>query len=195
MEMMKRALLTTLALALTACGARAPARWAEGGAALDLPRARATLGYAVVDLLPDGRVLINGTHDLTVDRAGRVVNADGEAVAMLERDGKLSAPDDALLGAVGWATASKGDATSAWLMIHPNGELIRFEDSGERVSMGVWVGCGPTPRASQACLLVSHVLATRGIGQMVPLSGPFTPGLRPGFGPGLGTGIGIGVGR
>lgn len=146
---------------LTACAATPPAKWAEGGARLDLPRARWALVESAVDVMPNGSVFVNSEHVLTVDSAGRVTNPDKEPVALLMNDGRLLGPDDAPLGVVGSLHASLPDEKNAWISVMPTGEVIRYMDDGERLNFGAWLGCSFSPRAQQACTLVSHLLGMR----------------------------------
>jgi hypothetical protein len=177
----KRPLLAIAAL-LGACAAHPPARWAEGGAPVDLPHARWVRADATVELLPSGRVQVNADHVFTIDRAGRVFDPDAQPLALLEPDGRLMGPDDAPLGFVGSQSASLPGADTAWLTLMPGGEVIAYDDHGQPASLGRWIGqCEATPQTRQACVLVSHLLGGRLQGRS-----------RVGFGFGLGVGIGIG---
>ena len=172
---------------LLACAAATPpADWARGGAPLDIVRARYIKSDLLVDVLPGGQVMINGEHELTVDRAGRVVDDEGAAVALLEPDGRVVGPENAPLGQVGAQHAARPDESFAYLSVTPTGEVIRYDEEGERSNYGVWIGCNVSPRANQLCALVTHLLAERGkIPERAYQSG----------GPSIGVGIGIGVGR
>jgi hypothetical protein len=146
---------------LSACAATPPANWATGGAMLDIPRARWVYGDLTVDVLPDGRIFLNGEHELNVDRGGRVFDVQSEPMALLEPDGKLLGPDDALLGYVGELHASLPGDETAWLTVTLSGEVLRYLDDGDRASFGVWMGCNISPRAHQTCTLVTHLLGNR----------------------------------
>src|SRR6185295_217799 len=89
-------------LALAACRAQPPPNWGQGGTPLDIPRARWTRGDKLIDLMPDGKVLGDGDHLFTIDRAGRVYQPDNEPVAVLQADGRLLGKDEALLGKIGF---------------------------------------------------------------------------------------------
>jgi hypothetical protein len=156
----KRAVLAPLVL-LAACTPPPPARWAEGGAPLDLPRARWVRGDLTVDLMADGRVLVNGEQELALDRAGRVATPEGESVAVLEKDGRLVGNDDQPLGHVGLVHATLPDRAQAWLSVTDSGEVVRYGADGERQGFGAWMGCDVTPRSRQACTLVSHLVGLR----------------------------------
>lgn len=159
---MKRLLsIAALGLVLPACAATPPAKWAEGGARLDLPRARWALVEAAVDVLPDGTIWVNSEHILTIDTAGRVINPEKEPVAMLMPDGRLLGKDDEPLGAVGSLHASLPDEANAWISVLPTGEVIRYLDDGERINFGAWLGCSGSARSQQACTLVTHLLGMR----------------------------------
>ena len=198
---MKRALLLrvgTLPLvvcALTACAAKPPANWAKGGAPLDLVSSRWVRGDVTIEITPDGRVVANNEHLLSVDRGGRVYDNDAKPVALLELDGRVIGPDDKSLGFVGAWSASLPNETLAWLAVMGTGEVIRYTDQGERSTMGVWVGgCGYSLRAHQLCTLVTHLLTMRYRDQrrIYPYNPWTTPGMYPGFGyPGLYPGIGL----
>jgi hypothetical protein len=150
------------AAALTACSPpKPPAHWEQGGTMLDIPRARWVRGDEVVELAANGAVYVDGEHDLTVDRAGRVYEPDGAPVALLEPNGRLVGPDEEDLGVVGAATASLPGSDVAWLGLYPSGELVAYGPEGQRQSLGVWLGCARGARAQQACVLVSHLLAQR----------------------------------
>ncbi len=146
---------------LAACSATPPANWARGGTPLDIPRARWVWGSTTVDVAPDGKVLVNGEHELNVDRAGRVFDVEGQPVALLEPDGRLTGPDDRPLGNVGAMHASPPDQETAWLSVLGSGEVIRYDDEGERSAFGVWLGCNVSPRAHQTCTLITHLLGMR----------------------------------
>jgi hypothetical protein len=117
----------------------------------------------VVDLSADGRVLVDGEHELTIDAAGRVFEPDGTPVALLEDGGKLVGPDDVELGTVGAVTAARPGEQTAWLAVEPSGEVRLFGPRGEPRSFGVWIGCGGSPQHSQACVLVTHLMAWQAV--------------------------------
>jgi len=194
---MKRALLLRVGCLffLTGCAAKPPANWVKGGAPLDLVPSRWVRGDVTIEITPDGRVVANSEHLLSVDRGGRVVDGEAKPVALLEPDGRVIGPDDTSLGFVGAWSASLPNESIAWLAVMNTGEVIKYSDQGERTTMGVWVGgCGYSLRAHQLCTLVTHLLALRYRDQrrIYPYSyNPWmTPG--PGFGyPGLYPGIGL----
>ena len=147
-------------VALSGCSSNPPPRWASGGAPLVIEPARWERGNDdTIEILPDGKVVEDGDVILSVDRAGRVVDEDNEPIAILLPDGQVAGNDDQALGRVGMANASPPWATSAWLAILPNGQVIAFDEDGEREPAGVWYGCrGP---ALRTCTLVTHVLAVQ----------------------------------
>ena len=65
----------------------------------------------------------------------------------------------------------------------PSGEVVRYDDEGERHLFGVWVGCNQSPSAHQVCTLVSHLVGMR-IKANEPKSGVT-------FGVGVGVGVPI----
>lgn len=171
-----------LGLTLVGCGSP-PANWPKGGAALDIPRARWANGPSTIDILPDGQVLVNGNPAYTLDRAGRLADLDDDAVALLEADGHVTGEDDEPMGQVGWTNAARAGESTAWISLQPTGQVVRFNDDGEAEPFGIWFGCAVSPRASQACTFVTHVLAERIRSQ--PEDAPVS------FGIGIGVGIPI----
>jgi hypothetical protein len=160
--MMRRLILASaFAFVLGGCASGMPANWARGGAVLDVPRARWVVGTSVVEVFPDGRVVLNETQEMTVDRGGRVFDTNNDPIALLEPNGRLVGPGDKLLGNVGVLHASKEDEPNAWLSVMPTGEVVQYADDGTKSSLGVWIGCHPSYSAHQACTLVSHLLAPR----------------------------------
>ena len=180
---MRRTVLRAAAAVLGACTAHPPARWAQGGADLEIPHARWTLNDGATELLPDGRVQVNAEHLFTIDAAGRIFDPDANPIALLEPDGRLVGPDDVPLGFVGSQSASPPGSQEAWISLQPSGELIAYDADGHPMSLGGWVGqCGATPRTRQVCVLVSHLMVLRMRQQARS-------------GPTVGAGVGVGMGR
>lgn len=131
-----------------------------------------------VEIKPNGQVLEDGDLTMVIDRAGRITDEDYEPLAILLPDGHVVSADDRLLGRVGVANSSPPDRDAAWLSILPNGQVVYFDDDGERSSGGVWTGCqGP---ALRACTLVTHLIAIRNYANRAHS--------------GVSVGVGIGVG-
>jgi hypothetical protein len=180
---MKRAVLV-LAAALAGCAATTPpAGWLQGGAPLLLPRATWSSVNATVEVEPDGRVFVNGVPAFGIDRAGRVFDTDGQAVALLRPDGRLLGSGDTDLGTVGATSAATAGARYATLAIAPSGQVIRYADDGDMVALGSWAGCGMYAPSLQACMLVTYLVATRyqpyrpfNRYQTTPYGTPLTPG-------------------
>jgi hypothetical protein len=172
----------------SACTATPPADWARGGALLDIPRARWVYGLLTVDVMPDGKVFINGEHELNVDRGGRVFDTQAEPLALLEPDGRVVGPDDASLGTVGALHASLPGEKEAWLTVASSGVVVRYVEEGERSDLGVWMGCNVTMRAQQTCTLLTHL-----IGMRLREFERQGPGGIPGSGVSVGVGVGFGV--
>jgi hypothetical protein len=143
-----------------ACSTALPSKWAEGGARLELPRARWVLVDSAVDILPTGAVFVNSEHVFTVDRAGRVTDSDGQPVALLLPDGRVVGPGDEALGNVGTLNASLPDEPNAWISVMPTGEIVRYLDDGERMNFGAWLGCN-APQTHITCTLITHILGMR----------------------------------
>lgn len=158
---MHRALLAGLAVSLLACTPPPPRSWTGGGTPLEIPRAQWILGEDVVELMPSGEVMVDGDVELVLDKVGRVYDADSEPIGVLEADGTFVGNDDVGLGLVGSRHASLPEQGHAWISLEPNGQVIRYGEEGERFPFGAWFGCGPSPRAQQACTLVTHVLGMR----------------------------------
>ncbi|UQA61292.1 hypothetical protein [Polyangium aurulentum] len=180
-------LLGLAGLALGACAPGVPANWARGGATLDVPRARWIVGNASVEVFPDGRILINDEHELTVDRGGRVYDPSHEAVGLLEPDGRLVGPGDKPLGNVGVLHASRAEEANAWISVLPTGEVVRYGDNSERLTLGVWIGCNQSYASHQTCTLISHLLAPKIISaqqsmRYLPGYGMYPGGYMPGMG-------------
>jgi hypothetical protein len=113
----------------------------------------------VIEIKANGQVLEDGDLLYVIDRVGRVTDEDYEPVAVLLPDGHLAGPENRLLGRIGIANAAPPDGAAAWLAILPNGQVVYFDDEGERSNGGVWYGCrGPQQRT---CTLVTHLLALR----------------------------------
>jgi hypothetical protein len=148
------------ALLAASCAPNPPPRWVEGGAPLVVTPARWDRGDDdTIEILPNGQVLEDGDPVMLVDRAGRVVDNDNEPMAVLLPDGHVAGTDNRLLGRVGVANAAPPGSAAAWLAVMPNGEVVYFDEEGERSSGGVWRGCGgPQLRT---CTLITHMVAMR----------------------------------
>src|SRR5436190_13945794 len=168
-----------LAVALAGCHAQPPPNWSQGGSPLDIPRARWTRGDKLIDIMPDGKVLGDGEHLFTLDRAGRVYQPDLEPVAVLQPDGRLVGKDEALLGKIGVRNSSPPGKDVAWLSIGERGEVLRFDPDGDAHVDGTWTGCDPSIRS---CTLITHIVA------LVETRERRSPM----YGPGVGIGIGVG---
>jgi hypothetical protein len=174
-------LAATAAISAPACTPPPPRSWQAGGTQLVLPDAQWILGEEVVQLTRNGDVIEGGDKILSIDTAGRVYDEDGEPVGVLERDGTYIGPDDEPLGMVGAVRASLPEEGYAWITVEPNGQVIRFDEDGNRYPFGAWFGCGRDPRSVQACTLVSHAIGIK-IRKRQQSGGPS-----------IGIGIGIGV--
>jgi hypothetical protein len=168
-------------LGLTACQTRPPANWAQGGSPLDIPRARWTRGNRVIDIMPDGKVLLDGELLFTLDRAGRVYEPDNDPIALLQPDGVLAGAGDTAYGKIGLRNASPPGKVVAWLSIGEQGEVQRFDAEGDPHPDGSWAGCGAAVRA---CTLTTHIIA------LVESRRPRGYGS---YGPSVGLGIGFGM--
>ncbi len=164
-----------------------PPRWAEGGARLLIAPARwERNGADPVEIQADGRVLEGGDLRIVVDRVGRVTDEDYDAYAVLLPDGQLVGTDDRALGFVGLNNATPPAAKQAWLSLQPDGTVVFYQSSGDRIPLGKWTGCdGPNRRT---CTLVTQIFTERNL-RVEPNYGPYGP-----YGPRFGVGIGVGVG-
>ena len=162
-----------------ACSNTPPPNWAQGGARLAIGAATWKTGDDdTVELLPDGKVLVDGHHLFTVDRAGRIYDSENEAVGIVLPDGNVEGPNDAHLGRVGVSNASPPGSAVAWLSVLPNGQVTHYDPDGERSFDGAWQGCtGPKLRT---CTLVSHLYTLERVSRATS--------------PGMFIGVGIGVG-
>jgi hypothetical protein len=157
-----------------------PAHWQQGGAVVSVPRAQWVRYDTRVDLMPDGSVLVDGEHKLTIDAAGRVYDTESRPVALLEPDGRVVGPDDQDLGLVGAVTASLPGQRVAWLGIQPDGQVQGYSGHDIRQSLGTWLGCNVSPQAQQVCVLVTHLFAMKLRGQGSGLVWEFGVGARVG---------------
>jgi hypothetical protein len=171
------AAVALLASAAAGCTTHPPPNWAQGGSGTALGRARWERGGDTIDLLPDGRVLVDGDALWTIDAAGRITDEGRAPYAVLFADGRLIGTDDQPLGVVGAMNASPPGSGAAWLTVAPSGEVILYDPEGARAMGGAWSGCqGPI---SRTCTLVTHLVVTRDVQR------------RPRVGIGFGVGIGI----
>ena len=106
--------------------------------------------------MPDGKVLREGEHLFTLDRAGRIYEPDNEPVAVLQPDGRVLGKSDQLLGKIGLRNAAQPGQPTAWLAIDEKSEVLHFDGSGRAEIDGGWVGCG---MAVRTCTLVTHLVS------------------------------------
>ena len=158
--MRTKLLFAALAGVALACSSKPPPHWESGGATLSIAQARWQRSNGdVVELLADGTVLEDGRKVFLVDSAGRIVDKRNEPLALLLPSGIVAGPDDANLGHVGVNNAAPPGSASAWLSVLPDGQVVRFDEDGDRKPDGAWTGCqGPVQRT---CTLVTHMLAMR----------------------------------
>jgi hypothetical protein len=175
--MLRLTSLSAFALLALACSPKAPPRWQEGGAPLVIAPARWDRGDDdAIEIKPDGKVYEGDDLLFVVDRVGRIADKDYEPFGVLLPEGTLAGTDNRDLGRVGMANAAPPGAAAAWLAILPNGQVIFFDEEGDRHHGGVWRGCeGPQKRT---CTLVTHALWVRNY-------------LRNAHGGGLSVGVGV----
>jgi hypothetical protein len=152
-----RTLVLAAAAVLCSCASTPPRAWSAGGAPILVPQAEwRDEDGTTVQVRPDGAVLVNGVLLLSLDPAGRVYDSSGEGVAVLLADGRLSGPDDTMLGRIGVGNAAPPGSDTAWISVQPNGDVLYADDDGERHAYGHWTGCnGP---ARRTCTLVTHLV-------------------------------------
>src|SRR5688572_13404502 len=145
MRWLRTAALTLLSLASFGCTPKEPPRWAEGGAPLVIAPARwDRADDDTIEILQNGQVVEDGDPIFLVDRAGRIVDEDNEPVAILLPDGHIAGTENRLLGRVGVSNAAPPNGAAAWLAVLPNGQVMYFDEDGERSTDGAWRGCnGP----------------------------------------------------
>lgn len=172
--------LVALALLLSGCAPRPPARWAEGGARIVIPTATLKLPEgAAVEIRADGRVLEDGDVLFAIDRAGRVFTDEGDPIAVLGPDGLVEGPDGQPLGRIGRSNAAPPGSATAWLAVLPDGLVVHFAVDGERTGLGAWEGCGGP--ALRTCTLVTHLILYQRAARAAEA--------RSGFGFGVGVGV------
>ncbi|MEM9691230.1 MAG: hypothetical protein AAGA56_01675 [Myxococcota bacterium] len=157
--MVWRTVAAGIAFFLIGCATKPPTGWHTGaGAVLLAPRARWVLDGLLVDVMPDGTVLLNGEPQYAVDAAGRVYDAYNRPVALLDKEGYVHGPDDRPLGWVGAFEAIPPGRSEPWLSLGGDGLLARQRPgSTVTTSFGLWQGCRDA-RVSQTCVLLSHIL-------------------------------------
>jgi hypothetical protein len=147
----------TAALALAGCASTPPPHWAQGGAPLVLGGATWTTSDGTpIELRPDGKVLVDGSVAVILDRAGRIYDSDSEPAAILLADGNIVGSDGAHLGRIGMTNAAPPGGGAAWLTVFPDGTVLHFDPDGERSHDGAWRGCGG--KALRTCTLVTHLV-------------------------------------
>lgn len=135
----------------------------------------------MIDIMPDGKVLSDGEHLFTVDRAGRIYEPDNDPIAVLQADGQLLGKSDTSLGKIGLRNASLPGKEVAWLSLGDLGDVQRFDPDGDPHPDGAWAGCGP---AIRTCTLATHIIT------LVETRRPRGYGT---YGPSVGIGIGFGM--
>jgi hypothetical protein len=155
--------------------------WQQGGAPLTIPRARWVNGETLVDVEPDGRVLIGGKHAFTLDSAGRVYDPYNEPVALLKPDGFVFGEGDDPMGWVGANEAILPGEDYSWLVMDQAGLLLRIDSDGDQRPFGQWMGCGGVTTV-QTCMLLSHIIGQEILARRQSQRS----------GPSVGIGIGVG---
>jgi hypothetical protein len=161
-RLMARSLAASMTAALLAlsCSRTPPVGWKEGGTPLLVQPARwERSSDDPVEILPDGTVLEDGDPVFTIDRVGRVADADVDPFAVLLPEGQLAGAEQSDLGHVGFNNAAPPGSSVAWLTVAEGGQVTYYDPDGTRKSGGTWRGCsGPQLRT---CTLVTHLFAVR----------------------------------
>jgi hypothetical protein len=134
-------------------------------------------GDSIIEVRPDGKVLVDNDPAFNIDGAGRVFETDGDPIAVLQPDGALVGRNQTAMGQVGLLSAAFPGSSTAWVGMGPKGEVIRYDPEGERSQDGYWQGCGGP--AVLTCTLVTHMVLLREWQH------------RPRVGVGFGIGIGV----
>lgn len=152
------------ALALVAwlavgCASGPSARWKDGGAEIPIDAAYFSQASSTIELRPSGEVMAGDALLFRIDARGRVSDANGKPVAVLQADGWLVAESDGkVLGWIGDGTALAADRRTERVRVTPSGDATV---SGQPA--GRWDYC--TGRMLRTCTLVTHVIAARESGK------------------------------
>jgi hypothetical protein len=142
-----------------ACASGPSARWKDGGAEIPIDAAYFSHAGSTIELRPSGEVMEGEALLFRIDPRGRVSDAKGHPVAVLQADGWLVAERDGkVLGWIGDGTALAADRRTERIRVLPSGDATV---SGQPA--GRWDYCtGPMLRT---CTLVTHVVAARESGK------------------------------
>ena len=146
-----------LLFSAAACGGSPPAHWARGGSRLDIPAARWARPSGDAELGANGTLRIGGEPWFRIDPEGRVRDAEGEAFALLEPDGRLVGRDDEVIGKVNDRMAIRASSGDTVIML-ARGDLLRRDGESERRA-GAWEGdCTRSAGAREACVLAAFLV-------------------------------------
>ncbi|MGC4069643.1 MAG: hypothetical protein QM784_34295 [Polyangiaceae bacterium] len=135
-----------------------PPHWGDGGAPLVIAPARWERGDGEVILIDaKGRVTEDGALRFALDRAGRIVDVDGEPVGVVFPSGEIVGTSNRYLGKVGVANAAPPHSDLAWVAVLPDGKVLRFREDGEREPAGRFLGC--EGGMHRTCTLVAHLVS------------------------------------
>jgi hypothetical protein len=150
--------IAALSAALSGCFWKAPSGWVQGGAVVEVPRARWVNGSERIEIWPNGRVTMNGVHAFTIDGAGRVWRGGGRYV-LLQPSGDLTGPNDNSWGFVRIEHAHLPKKPKPWIRVTRAGHVRYFDDDGveEEEGGGRWYGCPASARTQQVCTLVTYL--------------------------------------
>jgi hypothetical protein len=121
---------------------------------LELPQEAAHLqeGERGANLLPDGRVFVDGQLWFVVDRLGRVFLREKKPFAVLMRDGRLLGRDDRLIGRIFDHRAALPHDENNLFGLGENGTVVDYQDGEPK---GAWRGCDSLLRT---CTLVTYLV-------------------------------------
>jgi hypothetical protein len=142
---------------MVGCGPSPPARWASGGAGVEIAPARWARTGGEVQIASNGVVTVDGQRTLAFDASGRVRDGEGEPYALLEQGGRLVGTDDQVLATVRGASVDTAGSSPS-VTVLPNGEIAFKDEKGERRG-GAWVGeCSRSPNAQSFCSVVAYLV-------------------------------------
>jgi hypothetical protein len=150
--------LVALAASAFACASSSP-RWQQGGAPTRLDAAYWSRQKSTIELRPSGEIIEDDTLLFRLDRSGRVSDAQGEPVAVLQSDGWLVAEDDTPLGFIGPGASFRADQSTPTVRVLPSGDAVIIDRAGRWLPAGRWDYCQGS--MLRTCTLVTHVVAAR----------------------------------
>lgn len=156
---LRRCRLALLSFVVAACGASTSPRWQQGGAPTPLDSAYWSRKDSIIELRPTGEIIEQDTVLFRVDRAGRVSDAEGKPVAVLQSDGWLVAEDETIVGWIGPGTSFRADRQTPLVHVYASGDAVVADGEGAWLPAGRWDYCDGA--MLRTCTLVAHMVAAR----------------------------------